>query len=829
MTKYVMGAPRQQFSSRTEVGSGPLSMSKDVREGARPSHRVRFSVIAHQFDSHPIVHECEWSELVASMSVYDYRTDKRWGPLVSPAEFFADTSGEPCDCKQCLKVSPTGQVGTIRKRKTCVGPVSFLALDFDDVQPEAVIAVLNLVDSLNLSAFAYSTWKQPEAAQKGLARVRLFILVSRRVQPEEWPTFYRASAQRFGASMADDTADEPTRFYFTPALPAYADGTTASAHAQWWTSSGYQNGSAVPWDVDDVLRNAPELETELPPIVRHAEEPVSRARVKKLATALCSGETGWLGNAMLNALEGERMAAPSKRHDVMRSLTMRLAIAFPYASGESLAEHFSSSFAAMDRDGVQHPSREHFLKLFQSAQSKVHADLAKRAADGLIYDKHGQLVPNLANLLKLMTAPEWSGVLEFNEFANEIAKRRPPPCRAEDRPEKESPHLTETDAVRIAAWFQSSAHRLNVTPELVLQASYSVAERKTFHPVREWLESLTWDGVSRLDALPGYFGAADIIYNREVLARFMIAAVARVHDPGCKVDTVLCLVGDQGKKKSTALGILAGPADWFSDSQIDLDNKDGMQALRGKWIVEIPELDSFKGKSATRIKAFASSKIDNYRPSYARQTRAFPRHCVFAATTNEEQFLTDQTGNRRFWPVTCGAIDLERLANDRTALWAEAVQQYRAGKAWWLQGSELESSAVEQQDAHTEQDPWLVLLARWIAREQAGKDGFSFVMTDALELALHIPRAQQNRHAQTRAGVLAGKLGWSARLTREGGGKRSRRYELVSDERWTSAVAEFELDTNPAKVRVESVVEASAAPSVANAWAAPRPTLKATA
>jgi len=332
---------------------------------------VRFSVLQHQYDAHPTVHECEWSELVASMSVYDFRSDKRFGPLVSPAEFFADSSAEPCTCKRCLEQSPTGLCGTIRKRKECVGPVSFLALDFDDVAPESVIAVLNLVDSLALSAFAYSTWKQPQAAQQDppLARVRLFILISRRVQPEEWPTFYRASALQFGATLADDTASEPTRFFFTPALPIGCE-----VHAQWWTSEGFRTGTAVPWDVDAVLKDAPPPAEHV--ITSKGTDPIPRDALVRLATKLEKSDDHQklrVGQLLRTGLNGHEIALQGDRHVALRDMAWRIAIAFPTGSAVTIAEHFRLSLDFMRAAGTDTDPVVHFCGLIESAQAKVQA------------------------------------------------------------------------------------------------------------------------------------------------------------------------------------------------------------------------------------------------------------------------------------------------------------------------------------------------------------------------------------------------------------------------------------------------------------------------
>lgn len=362
-------------STDLSVEPGPAHASPDTSGGVR-STRVRFSVLRHQYDAHPIVHECGWHELVSSMSAYDYRKDKAWGPLVSPAEFFADKSSEPCTCKECLSQSPAGLTAQIRKRKTCVGPVSFLPLDFDDVAPEQVIAVLNLVDSLNLSAFAYSTWKQPQAAMQDppRARVRLFILIDRRVQPEAWPAFYRASVGRFNASMADDTADEPTRFYFTPALPIGCE-----SHAQWWTSAGYNDGTGVAWGVDEVLRSAPAPEASA--IVSKGNDPIDRSVLSALATNLQKRQNpqdARIGRLIREGLSGHEIAVKGERHVALRDMAWRLGRTFPTVSAPAMAEHFRLSLDLMREAGTDEDPVKHFCGLIETAQAKVELEQRER-------------------------------------------------------------------------------------------------------------------------------------------------------------------------------------------------------------------------------------------------------------------------------------------------------------------------------------------------------------------------------------------------------------------------------------------------------------------
>ena len=170
--------------------------------------------------------------------------------------------------------------------------------------------------------------------------------------------------------------------------------------------------------------------------------------------------------------------------------------------------------------------------------------------------------------------------------------------------------------------------------------------------------------------------------------------MARVFRPGCKADCTLILEEAQGTLKSTACAVLALSPEWFADGIADLGSKDSAQDLRGKWIVEIAELSAMTRAAVERVKAFISRQVDHYRPSYGRRSQDFPRQTVFIGSTNSDEYLADETGNRRFWPVRIGRIDIPALQRDVEQIWAEAVVAFKAGEQWWLD-AELEAEARE--------------------------------------------------------------------------------------------------------------------------------------
>jgi predicted P-loop ATPase len=298
-----------------------------------------------------------------------------------------------------------------------------------------------------------------------------------------------------------------------------------------------------------------------------------------------------------------------------------------------------------------------------------------------------------ANVLTaLREAPELRGMVRYNEFRNTVEVGAALSWRAATVGEA----WTERDDLDLQRWLQEL--NLDVRQRgIVSDCVERVARDAAYHPVRDYLEALDWDGTPRLNRLfEGYFAAAgDPTYLSAIGAKFAISAVARVLKPGCQVDHVPVLDGEQGIGKTSSVRILAG--DFVADGLPNLHDKDSAIYLQGVWIVELAELAAIRRTADLEsTKAFLSRTTDRFRPPYGRRTIDMPRQCVFVATTNERQYLRDPTGNRRFWPISCGRIDLNGLARDRDQLWAEAVALYIKGRAWHLNGEESAAARKEQ-------------------------------------------------------------------------------------------------------------------------------------
>jgi predicted P-loop ATPase len=325
----------------------------------------------------------------------------------------------------------------------------------------------------------------------------------------------------------------------------------------------------------------------------------------------------------------------------------------------------------------------------------------------LLVTSRGKYKANLANaLVAFRNDLQWAGVLAFNVFAGKIETQLVTPW---GKPAGEQ--WNDNDDRLATDWLQHQG--IDVPTTIAGAAVLTVAIERSFHPVRDYLRLLNWDGVHRLDTWVHRYLGVDP--NEDIAGVFgrcwMISAVARALQPGCKADCALILEGEQGLLKSTALRALS--KGWFTDQISDLGTKDAAMQSHGVWIVELAELDSISRTDVSRIKAFMSATFDRFRLPYGKNVVEWPRDCVFAGSTNQDAYLRDETGGRRFWPIRCGKIDLEGLRRDCDQLWAEAVVRYAEKVPWWLTSADDVKAAEEQQQARYEGDAWEEKLAQF--------------------------------------------------------------------------------------------------------------------
>ena len=321
----------------------------------------------------------------------------------------------------------------------------------------------------------------------------------------------------------------------------------------------------------------------------------------------------------------------------------------------------------------------------------------------------------------------------------------------------------DDDDVRLTIYMQEHMGMPRIQKSLVSDAVDLVARRRSRHPIREWLESLKWDGIHRLTtAFEDYWGAMATTdqpsdYLQAASRNFPISLVRRVMEPGCKCDTMPVFEGDQGIKKTSALEILGAP--WFASIDVSAGDKDFLQALRGKWLIEIDELNAFSKTEASKVKGMLSRRVDHYRPSYGRRTIAVPRQCVFAGTTNQNDWAIDDTGNRRFWPIECGEIRIDLLALARDQLFAEAAAAVAAGEPHWIMP---ETTRAVQASRHPDHAWTAPILEGLIGQSETT---LLYVLTSILKIKLD----DITRPMEWHVGSILRHAGWVGKPARRNG------------------------------------------------------------
>ena len=393
----------------------------------------------------------------------------------------------------------------------------------------------------------------------------------------------------------------------------------------------------------------------------------------------------------------------------------------------------------------------------------------------LHYNAHGALKPTRHNAVLFLTCePALCDAIAYDAFAAKIVRRRPLPWAPKPGP------WTDLDDLHVGEYL-AETERANFSSKTIFEAVQLAAHRHLIHPVRDYLDSLDWDGTPRLD--DWLFDALDAVgrsnvelaaYTRRVAAWTLLGAVARAYEPGCKFDYVLVLEGEQGLGKSRAIQILGGP--WYADTPFSIGSKDAYQALNGTWFNEFSELDALRRTEAIKVKAYLSSQVDHYRPAYERRTVDHPRSSIFIGTSNEDAYLDDPTGNRRFWPVYCQKLDADYLARNRDQLFAEAVDRYRNGEAWWPTSSEDEACLTAVQQSRESRDPWADVIADWLAKHKPGADARVTTLELLVEAIGKKPAEIDARRLPARIGRVMRKLGWRRVQATTAEARRDHRY-----------------------------------------------------
>lgn len=355
-------------------------------------------------------------------------------------------------------------------------------------------------------------------------------------------------------------------------------------------------------------------------------------------------------------------------------------------------------------------SRDHAKKQLQVSvlydpAANIDPSWASSWRADLLFDTKGRLKQVKGNAaVVLKNHPDFVGCLGQDTFSGTFYWLRSPPTVPSLGVISPGP-VNDKDFVVIAMYLAKQYDMQDYSDDAVNAIMRAAAV--PFHPVKQYFEKLAWDETTRIKHwLHTYLGCPDTPYEQAVGAWWLVSAVARILQPGCKADHVLILEGNQGTRKSTALSVLGG--EWFADTPINLDSKDAYMALRGVWIYELQELASLSKADSDKAKSFFSSPKDKFRPPYGRFDVELPRQCVFAGSVNNDAYLKDDTGNRRYWPVRTDRIDIDSLVRDRDQLWAEALFAYNIQHPWEPKSEEDHElcRGEQSQRVQWEEDPW---------------------------------------------------------------------------------------------------------------------------
>lgn len=590
---------------------------------------------------------------------------------------------------------------------------------------------------------AYSTHKHTEEKP----RLRLVVPLARNVSPEEYQAVGRRIAQNLGIEQFDITGYQPQRMMYWP---------SASQDAEYFF--GYTDGDFL--DPDAVLATYHDWHdvTAWPTSSREAE--VIRKNAAKQKDPL---EKGGLVGAFCRAYSIDEaieafipayQPSTDDRYTYVEGSTASGVVIYDgkFSYSHHATDPASSQlcnawdlvrlhlFGALDEDTDptkpinSRPSYKAMAE-FAAADDRVKVQLVSdRMADSrevfadpieetpaaddwrakLKITEKGALACTIENVVVILNGdPTLKGAIGYNEMTHNIVARRALPW-SDVATERQWTDIDD-DGLR---YYLERVYGLS-SKDKALTAVNVTAMGYKFHPVRDYLDACTWDGIPRIETLLiDYLGADDTAYTRAVTRKALVAAVARIYRPGCKFDYMLTLRGKQGLGKSALIGKLGGA--WFSDTFSTMQGKESFEQLIGAWLVEIGELAGMRKAEVETIKLYISKQSDRFRPAYGRRLQEFPRQCIFIGTTNEAQFLKDATGNRRFWVVDTPNEPTHDMWEDLTPetvqlIWGEAVALYRKGEPLYLP-ADLEATAREVQEIYEEENPRVGIVEEYLER-----------------------------------------------------------------------------------------------------------------
>ena len=634
-----------------------------------------------------------------------------------------------------------GSLNGTRRKASAVTGRDVITLDLDNIPAGGTDDVRRRIEGLGCGYCVYSTRKHSPAAP----RLRVLIPIDRTATADEYEPLARKLAEIIGMELADPTTFDVSRLMYFPSccadgeyIHAWQDKPLASVDGLLATYADWRDIASWPRHGGEIAHAR---------LAIRQGDPTTKMGV---VGAFCRAYD--VCAAMDEFLPGIYDAVDTMpgRYTFLGGSTTGGAVT--YDNGKFLFSHHATDpcggklvnafdlvrlhmFGDKDDDAEPNtpnnrlPSYSAMLGLavsdkrvselmaaedFGEAADTETAGEPKNWATLLDRNTNGDYKKTLKNIMLLLqNHPELAGCAKRDLFSTRICAVDGLPWPRKDG----SAVWTDSDTTELRLfmerWFKPAKQDVG-------DALKAVADLQAFHPVRDYLSALKWDGAPRLDTLfIKYLGVEDTEYTRAVTRKSIVACVARVMTPGCKADYMPVFVGGQGRMKSSILHQLGGA--WFSDSLTTFMGKEGMESLLGKWIVEIPEMHAFDRAEMNAIKGFITKQSDFFRAAYAEYARENPRQCVFFGTTNNAECLRDATGGRRFWILTIDKRERTKnvfidLPLERDQIWAEAVVRFGAGEKLFLP-EHLEERARTHQEEHREAHPWEDTIIDFLAKE----------------------------------------------------------------------------------------------------------------
>lgn len=689
----------------------------------------------------------QWSELVEKLS-HTTRTPE------TVAEYKKLSKAEKGKIKDvggfvggCLKNG--------RRLKGNVQNRTLLTLDLDYIQGDIWSSIELLYD---FSVVMYSTHTHTADNQ----RLRLIIPLSRPVLPDEYQAIGRMVADDLGIDQFDDTTYEPERLMYWPSTPTDGDYVFKYQDLPWLNPDDILSRYTFGWQDISYWPESSRVRAKISSAIKKQEDPLTK---KGIIGAFCRTYTiteaisEFLNEIYVPGADETRYTYAegsttggvviyddkfSYSHHGTDPASNTLCNAFDLVRIHKFGElddeakedtpanrlpSFSkmSEFAADDKKVIVTIGKEKMQAAqedFGIIEDESDAEWVKE----LTYTEQGKLRSTISNFLLIIeNEPLLKGKIAYNEFSNRAVVVGQLPWRKKEN--KSDWNDTDDSGLRE---FIEKYYAISSTAKCADALALSF-EKHSFHPIKDYIDSLMWDGEERIDKLfIDYLGAEDNNYVRTVTRKILVAAVARAFNPGCKFDNMPVLSGPQGIGKSTIIKKLG--QEWYSDSLTTVSGKEAYEQLQGVWILEMGEMMATKKADIEATKHFLSKTEDIYRVAYGRRTSRFPRQCVFIGTTNDREFLRDKTGNRRFWPIDVGMQersksvfnDLNKYEIDQ--IWAEAYELYKNNEPLYL-NSEEEKEAAKQQDSHSEESAKAGLIDEYL-NKPITEDWYSLSLND---------------------------------------------------------------------------------------------------